>query len=106
MPSDRVTTSLQAGNLRSRPPVESRSEGPRAQRSRERAEEVAPILSEIRAAGALTLEQVANALNARGVPSARGRRWYPMQVARVEKRLAAGPAGCCDDRSFEHPRHA
>ncbi|GAA0271568.1 hypothetical protein LNAOJCKE_3766 [Methylorubrum aminovorans] len=60
-----------------------------AQRSRRRAEEVAPILSEIRAAGALTLEQVANALNALGVPSARGDRWYPMQVTRVEKRLAA-----------------
>lgn len=60
-----------------------------AKRSRRRAEEVAPILSEIRAAGALTLEQVANALNALGVPSARGDRWYPMQVTRVEKRLAA-----------------
>ncbi|WP_286134606.1 recombinase family protein [Methylobacterium sp. Leaf123] len=50
---------------------------------------MAPILSEIRAAGALTLEQVANALNALGIPSARGRRWYPMQVTRIEKRLAS-----------------
>jgi hypothetical protein len=78
-----------------------------AQRSRRRAEEVAPILSEIRAAGALTLEQVANALNALGVPSARGNRWYPMQVTRVEKRLAAEdhamrPA----PPSFDHSLHA
>lgn len=73
-----------------------------AQRSRARAEQVAPILSEIRAAGALTLEQVANALNALGVPSARGNRWYPMQVTRVEKRLAAGRAA----HAVEHALHA
>ncbi len=78
-----------------------------AQRSRRRAEEVAPILSEIRAAGALTLEQVANALNALGVPSARGDRWYPMQVTRVEKRLAAeGHAMRPTPPSFEHSLHA
>lgn len=78
-----------------------------AQRSRRRAEEVAPILSEIRAAGALTLEQVANALNALGVPSARGNRWYPMQVTRVEKRLAAeGPATRPTPPSFAHSLHA
>lgn len=57
-------------------------------RSLERAAGVAPILTEIRAAGAETLEQVANALNALGIPSARGSRWYPMQVTRIEKRLA------------------
>ena len=72
-----------------RPLAESLGRGEVRPRSRERAEEVAPILSEIRAAGALTLEQVANALNALGIPSARGSRWYPMQVTRIEKRLAA-----------------
>lgn len=71
-----------------RPLAESLGRGESLPRSRERAEEVAPILSEIRAAGALTLEQVANALNALGIPSARGSRWYPMQVTRIEKRLA------------------
>ncbi|TFZ56151.1 resolvase [Methylorubrum sp. Q1] len=71
-----------------RPLAESLGRGETLPRSRERAEEVAPILSEIRAAGALTLEQVANALNALGIPSARGSRWYPMQVTRIEKRLA------------------
>lgn len=67
----------------------SESRGPATARSRERAEELAPILIEIRAAGAETLEQVANALNALGIPAARGNRWYPMQVTRIEKRLAA-----------------
>ncbi|WP_286159090.1 recombinase family protein [Methylobacterium sp. Leaf456] len=70
-----------------RPLAEAR--GPGTARSRERAEDVAPILTEIRAAGAETLEQVAHALNALGIPAARGRRWYPMQVTRIEKRLAA-----------------
>ncbi len=69
--------------------AESLERGETTSKSRERAEEVAPILSEIRAAGALTLEQVANALNVLGIPSARGSRWYPMQVTRIEKRLAA-----------------
>ncbi len=67
----------------------SESRGPGTARSRERAEHVAPLLTEIRAAGAETLEQVANALNALGIPAARGNRWYPMQVTRIEKRLAA-----------------
>lgn len=58
-------------------------------RSWERARDVAPLLTEIRAAGVETLEQVAHTLNALGIPSARGNRWYPMQVARVTKRLAA-----------------
>jgi len=71
-----------------RPLAESLGRGETLPRSRERAQEVAPILSEIRAAGALTLEQVANALNALGIPSSRGSRWYPMQVTRIEKRLA------------------
>ncbi|KQO86114.1 resolvase [Methylobacterium sp. Leaf122] len=83
-PADRAGPSLAAP----RPLAENLGRGETLPRSRERAEEVAPILSEIRAAGALTLEQVANALNALGIPSARGSRWYPMQVTRIEKRLA------------------
>ena len=58
-------------------------------RTLERALSVAPVLAEIRAAGATTFEQVAHALNELGVPSARGDRWYPSQVRRVEKRIAS-----------------
>lgn len=76
-----------------RPLAESLNRGEATSRSREQAEEVAPVLSAIRAAGAITLEQVANALNALGIPSARGGRWYPMQVTRIEKRLAAAQGG-------------
>lgn len=58
-------------------------------RTMARALSVAPVLAEIRAAGAATFEQVAHALNELGVPSARGDRWYPAQVRRVEKRIAS-----------------
>lgn len=58
-------------------------------RTLERALGVAPVLAEIRAAGATTFEQIAHALNELGVPSARGDRWYPSQVRRVERRIAA-----------------
>lgn len=100
-----------AGTVRPPPPGEDRGRDARA-RSRERAEAVAPILSEIRAAGAQTLEQVANALNALGVPAARGSRWYPMQVTRIEKRLAARTHAADteavrrQDPSFERSLHA
>ena len=78
----------------SRPLAENLERGETTSRSRERAAEVALILSEIRAAGTLTLVQVANALKALGIPSARGSRWYPMHVTRtrIEKRLAAAAA--------------
>lgn len=82
-----------AVRVSARPLAESLDRGEATSKSRVWAEELAPILSEIRAAGALTLEQVANALNALGIPSARGSRWYPMQVTRIEKRLADTEAG-------------
>lgn len=58
-------------------------------RTLERAAQIAPLLAEIRAAGATTFEQVAHALNELGIPSARGVRWYPSQVRRVEQRIAS-----------------
>jgi len=44
---------------------------------------VLPIIREIRKAGASTLREIANALNARGVATARGGRWYAMTVSNV-----------------------
>jgi DNA invertase Pin-like site-specific DNA recombinase len=44
---------------------------------------VAPIIREIQRAGAQTLRDVAEALNARGVSTARGGRWHPQTVANV-----------------------
>jgi DNA invertase Pin-like site-specific DNA recombinase len=44
---------------------------------------VLPIIREIRKAGATTLSGIADALNARGVQTARGGRWYAMTVSNV-----------------------
>jgi DNA invertase Pin-like site-specific DNA recombinase len=44
---------------------------------------VMPIIKEIQRAGAKTLRAVADALNARGVPTARGGRWAAMTVSNI-----------------------
>ncbi len=44
---------------------------------------VLPIIREIREAGATTLREIADALNARGVATARGGQWYAMTVRNV-----------------------
>ena len=54
-------------------------------RAQVRAADLLPLIEQARRAGAITLQQIANALAARGVPtpSGRGRRWHPVQVARI-----------------------
>jgi hypothetical protein len=44
---------------------------------------VLPIIREIRKAGATTLREIAHALNARGVQTARSGRWHAMTVSNV-----------------------
>ena len=44
---------------------------------------VLPVIQAIRRAGATTLREIAEALNARGVATARGGRWYAMTVSNV-----------------------
>ncbi|MCJ2069396.1 recombinase family protein [Methylobacterium sp. J-030] len=58
----------------------------RQAKARTRAADLLPVIAEIRAAGAITLTAVADALNARDIPTARGGRWSPVQVSRVEAR--------------------
>jgi DNA invertase Pin-like site-specific DNA recombinase len=55
------------------------------------AKAVAPIISEVRAAGARSLRDVAAALNGRGVATARGGRWEAQTVANAVRRI--GRAG-------------
>jgi DNA invertase Pin-like site-specific DNA recombinase len=47
---------------------------------------VLPIIREAQKAGAKTLRQIAEALNARGIPTARGGRWHAQAVANVLRR--------------------
>lgn len=53
----------------------------------ERAQTLAPIVAEIRAAGASSLREIAAALNERGIMTAQGSSWSPMQVKRVLERV-------------------
>ena len=57
----------------------------RSGRAQTRRADVLPFIESARRAGASTLQEFANALDARGVPtpSGRGARWQPVQVGRV-----------------------
>ncbi len=57
----------------------------KTRRAQARASEVLPFIEQAHQAGALTLQQIANALAARGVqtPSGRSPRWHQVQVARI-----------------------
>ena len=62
-------------------------------RAQMRAADVLPFIEQARRAGATTLQQLADALAARGVPtpSGRGQRWHPVQVARIVGRYRTAP---------------
>jgi DNA invertase Pin-like site-specific DNA recombinase len=49
-----------------------------------------PVIKQIQATGLTSLREVAGALNARGVRSARGGGWHPTQVKRVLERANQG----------------
>jgi DNA invertase Pin-like site-specific DNA recombinase len=50
------------------------------------ADNVLPVIREVRRAGATSLRQIADALNARGVSTPRGGRWYASSVRNALER--------------------
>ncbi len=48
-----------------------------------RADQLAPVIEEVRAAGASSLQAIAAALNQRNIAAAQGKAWSAMQVKRV-----------------------
>ena len=50
---------------------------------------VLPVVRDIERAGVTTLQGIADALNARGIRTARGRRWYPSTVKNLLERTGA-----------------
>ncbi len=63
----------------------------RTAKAQERAADLAPIIEDLRAAGAVSLRALAQGLNARGIPTARGKGgWSTVQVSRM---LALGDVG-------------
>ncbi len=51
---------------------------------------IEPIVADIQASGATSLRQIAAALNARHIRTARGKEWTATQVMRVLDRNGAG----------------
>ena len=60
----------------------------RIQRAAKRAADLAPIIQAIEAEGITGVTGIAAALNARGVPAARGGQWRAIQVRRVLTRFS------------------
>jgi DNA invertase Pin-like site-specific DNA recombinase len=54
-----------------------------ARRAAQRAADLAPVIAEIKAGGATSLERIAAGLNERHIPTARGGSWTATQVMRV-----------------------
>ena len=62
-----------------------------AQAADEFATNLMPLIHAIRHAGALTLSEIAGALNGRGIRPARGRRWHRSSVRNLLTRAAIAP---------------
>lgn len=58
----------------------------RVAKANDRATDLLPVIADIRAAGARSLRQIADVLNERGIPTAKGGRWSAVQVSRIEAR--------------------
>ncbi len=63
------------------------SAGVRREKVKRRAQDLVPILADIRASGATSLRGIAAALNARNIRTARGAQWSSVQVMRVLERV-------------------
>jgi DNA invertase Pin-like site-specific DNA recombinase len=60
----------------------------RREAARRRLDDLAPIVLELTRDGAATAAALARALNERGIPTPRGKRWNPIQTSRLLKSLA------------------
>jgi DNA invertase Pin-like site-specific DNA recombinase len=61
----------------------------RIAKAHNRASDLAPIIEELKASGAVSLRQIAAELNAKGIKTARGGEWSAVQVHRVIERVSA-----------------
>jgi DNA invertase Pin-like site-specific DNA recombinase len=73
-----------------REPADRRTDSVARRLADERAANTLPIVRALQASGIGTLQGMADALNARGIPTARGARWYPTTVRNL---LGRDPQG-------------
>jgi DNA invertase Pin-like site-specific DNA recombinase len=57
------------------------------ERANAQAQDLAPIIKELQAAGKASLRAIADGLNEQGIPTARGGKWSSPQVMRMLERL-------------------
>ncbi|KQP77438.1 resolvase [Methylobacterium sp. Leaf113] len=76
------------GNLRNRDVGCANGQAVRIKNANARALDFAPIIAEVRDAGAVSLREIAAGLNDRGIHTARGKPWSATQVQRVLARLS------------------
>jgi DNA invertase Pin-like site-specific DNA recombinase len=77
-------------NLSNRNIGSARGNAVKTAKARARAEDLAPTIEEMKAAGTVSLRAMAEGLNARSIPAPHGGRWSAAQVARVEARMRGG----------------
>jgi DNA invertase Pin-like site-specific DNA recombinase len=61
----------------------------RSENAQRRATDLLPVITEIKAAGAVSLRQIADGLNQRGITTPRGGEWSAVQVSRVAANVEA-----------------
>lgn len=76
------------GNRTNLEEARAKAEEKRRAKADQGAANVLPIIRQIQAAGMITLRDIAGALNARGIPTARGGQWEAKAVKRVLDRAA------------------
>lgn len=76
------------GNLRNRDVGSANGQAVRIKNVNARAIDLAPIIAEVRDAGAVSLREIAAGLNDRGIHTSRGKLWSATQVQRVLVRLS------------------
>ena len=59
----------------------------RREQAQQRAADLAPVVKELQASGAVTLVAIAAGLNDRSIPTARGGQWSATQVMRLLEQL-------------------
>jgi DNA invertase Pin-like site-specific DNA recombinase len=79
------------GNRTNLPEVGARGHATMARQADTLARNIRPIIEDARKAGAVTLQDLADALNGRGVKTARGGRWHPMTVRAILQRTETTP---------------
>ncbi|GJE15125.1 hypothetical protein FOHLNKBM_6203 [Methylobacterium longum] len=80
------------GNLSNQEAGQINGRARQTRRAEERAKDLAPVLAGVRAEGAISLHQIAAALNALGIPAARGGARSAVQVRRVLGECRGCPA--------------